>query len=238
VVEVSYIEWSSGENRRASKQRFSSFDAAEKSAKRWLKKQGARWPIVDGLATSDDGLRTSVQVMDDTRADNSGYLKAVAFIEWPSYLPLPIPGLGRRTGYSKKNPSKRGKTRQPALLPVPHSVKPGKKSNAEWVYARNNEGRFKKKMFKPQQIILYYWGEDPETANIFILSNHPNFKRAFKQAVAQMGQPDGAHVVTARRNGGLKLGKAVYDEMPTNAGPYLPQIFPYGQGGRPATYER
>ena len=42
----------------------------------------------------------------------------------------------------------------------------------------------------------------------------------------------------ALKNSGLKLGRAVYDEMPTNAGPYLPQIFPYGQGGRPATYKR
>ena len=31
--------------------------------------------------------------------------------------------------------------------------------------------------------------------------------------------------------------KTVYTEMPTNAGPYLPDIFPYGQGGRPAVYE-
>lgn len=27
------------------------------------------------------------------------------------------------------------------------------------------------------------------------------------------------------------------EEMPTNGGPYLPQIFPYGQGGRPKVYQ-
>ena len=49
---------------------------------------------------------------------------------------------------------------------------------------------------------------------------------------------EGEHHGYALKNSGLKLGRAVYDEMPTNAGPYLPQIFPYGQGGRPATYKR
>ena len=42
----------------------------------------------------------------------------------------------------------------------------------------------------------------------------------------------------AANNPVLKLGKSYYDELPTNAGPYLPQMFPYGQVGRPATYGR
>ena len=35
---------------------------------------------------------------------------------------------------------------------------------------------------------------------------------------------------------GLKIGRARPQEMPRNAGPYLPQMYPYGQGGVPATY--
>jgi hypothetical protein len=35
---------------------------------------------------------------------------------------------------------------------------------------------------------------------------------------------------------GLKIGRSRPDEMPRNAGPYLPQMYPYGRGGRPATY--
>lgn len=37
-------------------------------------------------------------------------------------------------------------------------------------------------------------------------------------------------------NYGLKIGRSRPDEMPANTGPYLPQMYPYGRGGRPATY--
>lgn len=41
----------------------------------------------------------------------------------------------------------------------------------------------------------------------------------------------------ARLNPSAAASRPVYEQMPDNAGPYLPQMFPYGQGGRPASYE-
>lgn len=41
----------------------------------------------------------------------------------------------------------------------------------------------------------------------------------------------------ARRNPSAAASRPVYQQMPDNAGPYLPEMFPYGQGGRPASYE-
>lgn len=56
----------------------------------------------------------------------------------------------------------------------------------------------------------------------------------------------GMHNMVDRRiailRSGVKLNpsaasaRPVYTKMPDNAGPYTPQTFPYGQGGRPATY--
>jgi hypothetical protein len=40
----------------------------------------------------------------------------------------------------------------------------------------------------------------------------------------------------AKWNPSAAAAHPVYQQMPDNAGPYLPQMFPYGSGGRPASY--
>jgi hypothetical protein len=64
-----------------------------------------------------------------------------------------------------------------------------------------------------------------------------------QQCLTNSGRPTRPHRKrgTARRNTSvIPLSRAPAEEtawpMAQNAGPYLPQMFPYGQGGRPSTY--
>jgi hypothetical protein len=72
------------------------------------------------------------------------------------------------------------------------------------------------------------------TLNQGLLDENPQLTPTLFTALQQA-------TVGARKNPKLgaspTIGHAQYYRQPTNAGPYTPQTFPYGYGGRPATYK-
>ena len=216
--------------------RFSSFGAAVDSANDWMKKHGAENTTISGQTTSNDGLRTSVKVLAVGREHGEGGSELTAFIEWPSTansneFPVFIGPVGLA------NPSKRGKTRQPALLPVPHSVKPGKKANAEWVYA----GKYPIGDLYHAKLAVAAVARSRSGVRDAVWSAVVAQYPYYDWAMYLDEQKQVTRVRKSRNNPkktGLKLGRAYYDELPTHGGPYLPDMYPYGQGGRPAVYRR
>jgi hypothetical protein len=123
------------------------------------------------------------------------------------------------------NSAKQGKARTARLLSIPETLKKTPQSQASWV------------TFKGMPIGDLFWAvqalkKTRGRADVFsaVVEIHPYYDWA--------GFLIHKHQVKAANNPVLKLGKSYYDELPTNAGPYLPQMFPYGQVGRPATYGR
>jgi hypothetical protein len=80
--------------------------------------------------------------------------------------------------------------------------------------------------------VVYEWAGPP---SIFVTTNHPNWQRSLQEAKRRHGPPSRFYYV--RSNPSDFDAKAVPWNTATNAGPFLPEMFPYGQGGRPAEYE-
>lgn len=158
---------------------------------------------------------------------------------------------------SRENPRKKGKGRRrvAVLMPVPTRIKKTPRSAAEWLYVYPKQEKFPiGDLFHARLAMIYVMSRTNAKArnDVFgaVVKEYPRYdwamyweektqeRKAKKTKAKRKKSRRAAANPKKKPNYGLKLGKAYYDQLPTNAGPYLPDIFPYGQGGRPATYHR